>query len=326
MRVDAAEFVPIASSALVDEAEAGFDADAAKTLAAGSSLTPDSPEFKPASNGVLSADTPEFVPGALHAGDQAGYWPQEGYTGGVNTYGVDMQYYVDEETFLTPQLLPERSEDDGQTFDAASDKRETNGTETSKSNESKGEVEEWPTLGEMSCRKGKKGGKGGKVSAGASTQESKAADDASASTSAGSSSSSGWTVGAVSIEGRQLQWTLTSDDCMEGSGGSPRTLEEVPQGESLRSAKFCVAGVVLQLAFFPSGTALTGEGESAVAVLCEEKTKLKFELFFNGRRSGTKVMLGQKFSNDFRKPEMSGSQSVVIGIEVYSNLLVAGFY
>ena len=33
-----------------------------------------------------------------------------------------------------------------------------------------------------------------------------------------------------------------------------------------------------------------------VDLACQEKTKLKFELFLNGRRSGAKVMLGQKFS------------------------------
>ena len=38
----------------------------------------------------------------------------------------------------------------------------------------------------------------------------------------------------------------------------------------------------------------------------QEKAKLKFELFLNGRRSGTKVMLGQKFSFSARKPRKEG--------------------
>jgi hypothetical protein len=85
----------------------------------------------------------------------------------------------------------------------------------------------------------------------------------------------------------------------------------------------------LRLALFPTGAAFTEEGSSAVALLCEEKAKLKFELFLNARSSGTKVMLGKKFSCDFPRPDRKDadhrSDLVVVGVEMHENLLYTGF-
>jgi len=122
--------------------------------------------------------------------------------------------------------------------------------------------------------------------------------------------------GVMRIKGRRLYWEISA---------GPDEFREIAQGKCLESPTFCVAGTSLRLAFFPSGETFTGEGNFAVGALCEEKTKLKFELFLNSRSSGMKVMLGKKFSCDFRQPEMDGSSRVEIGIEVHENLFYAGF-
>merc|ERR1712066_720156 len=100
--------------------------------------------------------------------------------------------------------------------------------------------------------------------------------------------------GLLRVEGRRLYWEVH---------GGWSELRQVPRGECIQSSLFSAAGVFLRLALFPAGAALTEEGNSAVALLCEEKAKLKFELFLNSRSSGTKVMLGKKFSCDFPRPD-----------------------
>eukprot|EP00931_Biecheleriopsis_adriatica_P114513 TRINITY_DN9028_c0_g1_i1.p1 TRINITY_DN9028_c0_g1~~TRINITY_DN9028_c0_g1_i1.p1 ORF type:complete len:395 (+),score=104.57 TRINITY_DN9028_c0_g1_i1:107-1291(+) len=312
----------------------------------GSGLSASAQEF------VLSADTPEFVPGASVAdhqtwhGTENDYWSQGGYgSSGTTQYTTDIVEYIDEETFLTPQILseqdlPEQQEsvEEQETAPGSGSACEEKGGNTKKESaaEQTEPVEEWPALGEASKRKTKKTGKTGKstltspesdltsgqsqavASSGASSVSNASSGRASSSRVFGSPF-----VGSVKVEGRRLHWTLPSDGCF---GSDARRLDDVPQGESLHSAMFNVAGVILQLAFFPSGTNLSGDGDSAVAVLCEDKTKLKFELFFNGKGRGTKVMLGQKFSCDFRKPDMSDGSNVQISLEVHSNLLYTGFY
>lgn len=122
--------------------------------------------------------------------------------------------------------------------------------------------------------------------------------------------------GKVRVEGRRLSWELA---------GPWEELRHLPQGESLASPWFNVAGVPLQLEFFPSGTKLAAEGASSVALMCEDKAKLKFEVFLNERSSGSKVMLGKKFSCDFRHPSPGPTGKTVVGIQVHENLLYAGF-
>lgn len=122
--------------------------------------------------------------------------------------------------------------------------------------------------------------------------------------------------GSLRIEGSRLHWDLPGGD----------RLLDVPKGESLRSPCFSAAGVAsLQLAFFPKGTSLTGKGDCALALQCEDKTKLKFELFLNAKTSGSKVLLGKKFSCDFRQPDMGGDTHVVVSVQVHENLVYAGF-
>ncbi|CAE8622214.1 unnamed protein product [Polarella glacialis] len=131
--------------------------------------------------------------------------------------------------------------------------------------------------------------------------------------------------GGGSATGEETETTEPQTEAPKSETPAPASLQlsEVPPGQCLLSPKFCVAGVLLQLGFFPAGADLTGEGNCAVSVLCQEKTKLKFEVFLNGRGSGTKVMLGQKFSCDFRRPT-SGVSSPVVSLEIHGNLLYGG--
>lgn len=338
MREDAAEFVP---GSLIGNSSAASDEDTKKR--------------------TLSADTPEFIPGAALAEDQTQAWQPETRNGywsaaygssqdnGMSAYEENFGY-VDEEHFLTPRLLSEeelqqllvwereaKATERGESADASSEavKKDTEegGDAQAMATES---TDMWPALGEVGTKgkKGKRGGKGGKgAPASATVAQSYAASSQESKQQGGSAVIPEVTVdeipegmGSLRVDGRKLVWTISSVDC---SKREPRPLDSIPQGESIRSCKFCVAGVVLQLAFFPSGTNLTGEGDCAVGVHGGEKAKLKFQLFLNGRGSGTKVMLGQKFSCDFKKPNMSGTvegQVIEIGIEIFSNLLYTGFY
>uniref|UniRef100_A0A7S1AK76 Uncharacterized protein n=1 Tax=Noctiluca scintillans TaxID=2966 RepID=A0A7S1AK76_NOCSC len=114
------------------------------------------------------------------------------------------------------------------------------------------------------------------------------------------------------FEGRLLKWDVP---------GVWDELRQMEHGKSLESARFCVAGNVLRVAFFPAGATYTSDGDCAVALLSDEKTKLKFELFLNDRSSGTKVLLGSKFSCDFRTPRIGGQDGIVIGVQVHENLV-----
>jgi len=125
-------------------------------------------------------------------------------------------------------------------------------------------------------------------------------------------------VGALIVEGRRLLWEVAP---------GWEELRQFPHGECIKSPPFSVAGVSpCQLALYPSGANLTAEGDCAVSLLCEEKAKLKFELFLNARSSGMKVLLGKSFTCDFRRPSsgrLSGASAV--GIQVHENLFYAGF-
>eukprot|EP00747_Dinoflagellata_sp_TGD_P098484 gnl/TRDRNA2_/TRDRNA2_167466_c3_seq2.p1 gnl/TRDRNA2_/TRDRNA2_167466_c3~~gnl/TRDRNA2_/TRDRNA2_167466_c3_seq2.p1 ORF type:complete len:286 (+),score=65.50 gnl/TRDRNA2_/TRDRNA2_167466_c3_seq2:56-913(+) len=124
--------------------------------------------------------------------------------------------------------------------------------------------------------------------------------------------------GFLRVEGRRLTWEV------QGWEG----LRDLARGECLTSAAFGVAGVSpLRLILYPNGEALTGEGWCAAGLLSEsqEKAKLKFEVFFNGRSSGMKVLLGKTFTCDFRRPDASHSGGLTIGMEVHENLLWTGF-
>jgi len=120
----------------------------------------------------------------------------------------------------------------------------------------------------------------------------------------------------LQVQDRRLFWELTE---------ALDELLQVPRGSCRESPWFGVAGVRLQLAFFPTGTGLTDAGDCAVALRSEEKTKLKFELFLNKKSSGMKVMLGKKFSCDFRQPQASGDAKVTVSIEVHENLMYSWF-
>lgn len=123
--------------------------------------------------------------------------------------------------------------------------------------------------------------------------------------------------GNLRVEGQRLHWELP---------GPWAELTQVPRGTSLISPRFSVAGVSsLRLALFPLGASLTAKGDCAVALLCEERAKLKFELFLNARSSGMKVMLGKKFSCDFRAPESGFAGDLQVSVQVHENLFYAGF-
>lgn len=236
----------------------------------------------------LSAQSPVFVPGGTSPGitdsqrSASAQW--EAWQPGSDTYQYEASY-VDEESFLTPQLLPESERAAESTMSPKSEGREDDAPD----------ADPWPSSHSQTSN--------GSATAGSSTVRPR--------------------VGTLNIEERKLQWYLEPSDWSDLG-------ESTPKGEGVESPKFFVAGLTLRLAFFPTGTALTSEGDCAVALLCEEKAKLKFELFLNGRRSGTKVMLGQKFSCDFRripsKPSGEVGEAWQVAIEVYSNLSYAGFY
>ena len=246
----------------------------------------------------LSAQSPVFVPGGASPGitdsqpwSASTQW--EAWQPGSDAY----QYapfseasYVDEESFLTPQLLPESERAAESTLSPKSEGREDDAPD----------ADPWPSSHSQTSN--------GSATGGSSTVRPR--------------------VGSLNIEQRKLQWYLEPSDWSDL--GFELAPNEWPKGQGVESPKFFVAGLTLRLAFFPTGTALTGEGDCAVALLCEEKAKLKFELFLNGRRSGTKVMLGQKFSCDFRripsKPSEEVGEAWQLAIEVYSNLSYAGFY
>lgn len=165
------------------------------------------------------------------------------------------------------------------------------------------------------------------------------------------------------VEGRQLFWdvgaaavTVANDEAIaasdastaaaDGDSGSagagedegepcaPRllSLTAMSRGECLESPSFWIAGTELRLAFFPQGDAFAGDGDSSAALLCDDKAKLKFEFILNGRSFGRKVLLGKKFSCDFRQPASLASGAcpsageVVVGVQVHENLLYAGFF
>lgn len=249
-----------ASSREVAEATAA-EPESGAAPSAGSSLRVEAAEFVPGRSqagadgkplaSVLSASSPEFVPGQEMFGHGVsysnGYLPAEmehTYTGGeakdgagssAEAYDTSELEPVDMETFLTPQPL-EREETD---------------------------------------------------------------------------------TGSLRVEGRRLHWDVP---------GEWEELRLMPHGECLTSPRFCVAGSFpLQLTLFPTGAALTEAGNSAVGLVCEEKAKLKFELFFISKSSGMKVMLGKRFSCDFRQPELSHGSTVTVGVEVHENLLWTGF-
>mmetsp|Transcript_55942 Transcript_55942/g.111162 ORF Transcript_55942/g.111162 Transcript_55942/m.111162 type:complete len:258 (-) Transcript_55942:152-925(-) len=122
--------------------------------------------------------------------------------------------------------------------------------------------------------------------------------------------------GTLQVQGQRLCWELAE---------AVDELLQVPRGSCRESPWFGVAGVRLQLTFFPTGTGLTDAADSAVALQSDEKTKLKFQLFLNQKTSGMKVMLGKKFSCDFRQPQAGGDAKVAVGIEVHENLMHSWF-
>ncbi|CAK8988850.1 unnamed protein product [Durusdinium trenchii] len=205
---------------------------------------------QPTERPQLSANTPAFVPGAAQAPWTSEWVWQEHPEAAEYSAAFQEEDAFDEESFLTPQLLPESS---GVPQSASLSPKS--------SQEDDGNPPDWDP--------------------GLSSQASSHAAAGSGAGSAAGGSTVLPRLGVLAVEGRRLQW------CIEGSdvGFSP---EDCAQGEGVESQKFSVAGVLLRLAFFPNGTSMTGDGDCAVAVLCEEKTKLKFELFLNGRRSGAK--------------------------------------
>eukprot|EP00435_Cladocopium_sp_Y103_P039795 s2557_g10.t1 len=246
----------------------------------------------------LSAASPVFVPGASGA---AGYgqakpwqsqaeWGEHDWQPAAEHPYADFSepIYVDEESFLTPQLLPDSEPELPEPVEAASSRGSPKSTGEAVET---GEVDDVPDADPWPSNR---------------SQASQS--------SAGLGAASRPRAGTLRVQQRQLRWLLD-----EG----PDFGHDWPRGRGVDSPKFSVAGVTLRLVFFPSGTALTSDGQCAVAVLCEEKTKLKFELFLNGRRSGSKVMLGQSFSCDFRVDRTTAA--VEVGIEVQSNLSYAGF-
>lgn len=136
-------------------------------------------------------------------------------------------------------------------------------------------------------------------------------------------------IACLQVKGRRLLWDVRGT-VVEGEGipVGNLALSGMACGECLESPIFWVAGVYLRLAFYPSGTAHTEEGDCAVALLSEEKAKLKFELFLDSRSSGRKVMLGKRFACDFRQPAglAADDGAVTVGVEVHANLLYAGLF
>lgn len=252
----------------------------------------------------LSAASPVFVPGASGVGygqAQQGWHSQADWghhdwqpaaEHALHPYAAEFSepIYVDEESFLTPQLLPESEPEPAEPAEpSASSRGSPKSTEAGEAVEAEADdvpdADPWPSNRSQASQ-----------------------------SSAGLGAATRPRVGTLTVQQRQLRWLLD-----EG----PDFGHDWPRGRGVDSPKFSVAGVTLRLVFFPLGTALTSDGQCAVAVLCEEKAKLKFELFLNGRRSGSKVMLGQSFSCDFRIDR--SASAVEVGIEVQSNLSHAGF-
>jgi len=339
MRVDAAEFVPVAA-----------------TEWAQGSFVPMSGADK------LSADSPAFVPGA--ASQQAGMsWQQppweawetgfdySDYTAPAMEYGVTepeymdalpqhaepelefanaglipntespvpMVTYVDEDTFLTPQPMEET---DALQSAPISPKSGRDALDDINFSEQADKVHQsGPSSNSQASCHSRGSSQAGTIDLERSRQCELTGTGCAASSTCPSATAG--CCGVLSVHGRKLHWTLTGSDCQSCRDFA---LDEWPQGEGVESPKFVVAGVALRLTFFPAGAPVTGDGDCAVGVLCEDKAKLKFELFLNGRRSGTKVMLGQKFSCDFRRPEFaSEADMITVALEVYSNLFYFGF-
>lgn len=259
-----------------------------------------------ASNSTLSAHSPEFIPGLPLAStgveDGPATWGGT-YTGcqvsansSANCHG-----YIDQDQFFTPQIL--QAEDNKGMLLAASEK------------DDQVENEDVSSTAADSCSRGGSGSSGASVTGSASGSTTR------------SDVSSSEVVGSVSVTKRRLCWEVIPSLEGENEEAEQQVLRlfEAPKGESFRSPRFFVAGVTLQLLLLPTGSSLTDDGFCTITLLSEEKTKLKFELFLNGRGSGTKVMIGQRFSCDFRRPRGPLS-NVEIGVEVYANLLYAGFF
>jgi len=67
---------------------------------------------------------------------------------------------------------------------------------------------------------------------------------------------------------------------------------------TILSPTFMIADVKVQI-----GVAVEVGGLCLVSLECESKTRMKFELSVNGKRSGPKVCLGKKFSTTIKLPE-----------------------
>eukprot|EP00397_Hematodinium_sp_SG-2012_P038469 GEMP01041851.1.p1 GENE.GEMP01041851.1~~GEMP01041851.1.p1 ORF type:complete len:369 (+),score=80.87 GEMP01041851.1:530-1636(+) len=73
----------------------------------------------------------------------------------------------------------------------------------------------------------------------------------------------------------------------------------------LFSPSFWVAGVNAKL-----GIAYASQGICHVSLVCEHKTKLKFDVSVNGRRSGAKVCIGKQFSTTIKIAEDATPQRI----------------
>jgi len=311
MRVDAAEFVPLAGSSSADGSWIQGSSHPATFGGVENGLSADSPAFVPVTQDVSWQAPPWEV---WHGQDYAAPVPE--YNPPDSTEAAPIVTYVDEDTFLTPQLLDEIPE---QVHSLPLSPK------SGKEAQDDGSLSETPDKEFVFLHSHTFGGS---QAATATTEErsrhSELTGTGGAASSTCPSATAGSSAGVLSVHGRKLLWTLTGRDCQ--SCNDLFVLDEWPQGEGVESQRFVVAGVVLRLVFFPAGSALTGDGDCAVGLLSEDKAKLKFELFLNDRRSGTKVMLGQKFSCDFRKPDFSSeTDTITVGLEVYSNLFYFGF-
>lgn len=207
--------------------------------------------------------------------------PHLRYNAPESTEAAPIVTYVDEETFLTPQLLDEMPE---QAHSLPLSPK------SGKEAQDDGSLSETPDKEFVFLHNHT--GFGGSQAATATTDErsrhSELTGTGGAASSTCPSATAGCSAGVLSVHGRKLLWTLTGRDCQ--SCNDLFVLDEWPQGEGVESQRFVVAGVILRLVFFPAGSALTGDGDCAVGLLSEDKAKLKFELFLNDRRSGTKVI------------------------------------
>ncbi|CAE7310212.1 unnamed protein product, partial [Symbiodinium pilosum] len=264
MRVDAAEFVPFAAASN-DDAWTGSSHPSMYGGGVG------------AASG-LSADSPAFVPGAQDVTAWQTVPPWEVWQAGrdhsapVAEYGAAMPEctetapivtYVDEETFLTPQLLEEMPEL------AAHSMHSLPLSPSGKEAPDDGNLPESPEK-ELLFSHSHASFSGS--SQAATTEEpsrhSELTGTGCATSSTCPSATTGSCAGVLSVHGRKLHWTLTGRDCQ--SCNDLFLLDEWPQGEGVESPRFVVAGVPLRMIFFPAGAALTGEGDCAVGVLCED--------------------------------------------------------